>query len=66
MNTFNKQTVESFWSLGKDSRVKLLMVPYSSGSMNYWADVEYKELPYGVQQRLELAIEILEKKRLGK
>jgi len=41
------------------------MIPYPSGGMNYWAESDYADLPWGVKDRLERTIEVLENKRIG-
>lgn len=62
MKTFNGVTAKEFWNLGQAQRLQMLQAIYK-GVMDYMAEDEYDSLPYGVQQRLETFIEILEKKR---
>ena len=65
MNKFNGCTAKDFWNLGTQQRIKLLQAIYK-GTMDYMAEDEYDSLPYGVKQRLETFIQILENKRNGK
>lgn len=66
MATFDGNTIESYWNLGIETRIRLLMIPYPSGAMNYWAESDYSSLPWGVRDRLDRTIEVLENLRLGK
>lgn len=65
MNTFNGKTVKQFWNLGTKQRLQLLQAVYGN-VMDYMAEDEYDSLPYGVQQRLETLVKVLENKRVIK
>lgn len=65
MITFNGKTVKQFWSLGTKQRLQLLQAVYGN-VLDYMAEDEYDSLPYGVQQRLETLVKVLENKRVTK
>ena len=61
--TFNELTVEFIWTELPSRRVEVLQAVYG-GVMDYWKDTDYSNLPWGVKERLEVFIEILENKRV--
>ena len=65
MTAFNNCTAKEFWNLGEKQRLQILQAIYK-GKVDYMAEDEYDSLPYGVKERINVFLEIMENKRNGK